>query len=438
MHALRRTALVLLLIATLSAFALTGCRTGDSRVITIRYWNGFTGPDGTTMLRLVKRFNQENPDVNVLMQRMDWATYYNKLFVAGIGHRAPEVFVLQTLAMLRFSRAHFVRSLDDLVAGANGLNVRQIPPNIWSSVETDGKHYGLPLDIWTLGTYYNKRLFRQAGIVDAQGNPKPPTNREEFLAAAQKLTKRGQNGAPDQWGFVVTNFESNIYTLMRQFGGEFFTPDYSRCILNNPQNVAALQFCVDLIRKYQVAPPPENFDAWIGFRQGRVGMAFEGIYMLADLQKQTDLDFGGAPVPQFGPHPAVWTGSHNLCLRADLKGRQLDAAWRFLKFLSDHSLDWAAVGQIPARTDLRDTARFQSMPVQAAFAKQIPIVNYLPRITFIFEFQTEFNNAIEKALRGSATPQQALATAETNINAVIARERRDLASAATARQGGTP
>jgi multiple sugar transport system substrate-binding protein len=401
--------------------ASTGClNTHESRV-TLRFWNGFTGPDGRTMLRLVQRFNRENPDVDVLMQRMDWATYYNKLFVAGIGDRAPEVFVLQTLAMLRFSRAKFVRPVDDLMEGPGGLNSDLIPANIWNSVETGNTHFGLPLDIWTLGMYYNKKLFRDAGIVDSAGQARPPTNQAEFLAAAQKLTRHGPNG--DEWGFVFTNFESNAYTIMRQFGGAFFTPDYSRCVLDNPQNVEALQFCVDLIRKYKVAPPPENFDAWIGFRQGRVGMAFEGIYMLADLQKQKDLDFGGAPVPTIGPHPAVWTGSHNLCLRSDLKGKQLSAAWRFVKFLSDHSVDWAAGGQIPARTDIRNTDRFHAMPVQSAFAREIPIVNYLPRLSFIFEFQTEFNNAVEKALRGTATPQAALAEATANINKVIARER---------------
>ena len=72
---------------------------------------------------------------------------------------------------------------------------------------------------------------------------------------------------------------------MRQFGGAPFTPDAGRCTLDDPRNVAALQFCVDLIRRDHTAPPPENIDAWIGFRQGKVATAFEGIYMLADLQK---------------------------------------------------------------------------------------------------------------------------------------------------------
>ena len=68
--------------------------------------------------RMVQRFNAANPDVQVVMQRMDWATYYNKLFVAGLGGgRAPEVFVLQTHSIPRFAQASFVRPVDDDLAG---------------------------------------------------------------------------------------------------------------------------------------------------------------------------------------------------------------------------------------------------------------------------------------------------------------------------------
>ena len=413
----------LVLLLLLSASSLSGCRQSHQKTITLHYWNGFTGPDGRTMLRLVKRFNQENPDVNVIMQRMDWATYYNKLFVAGLGGRAPEVFVLQTHALQRFARAGFVRPIDDLAAQPGSLDVQDIDANVWQATGVEGKHYGVPLDVWPIGMYYNRRLFREAGIVDAQGEAKPPTNRAEFMEALRKLTRPAANGRPDQWGFVFTNLETNVYTLMLQNGGEFFTPDYSRCLVNNPKNVEALQFGVDLIRKYKLAPPPENYDAWIGFRQGKIGIAFEGIYMLADLQKQKDLDYGGAPIPLIGDHLAYMAGSHNLCLRSDLHGQEQQAAWRFLRFLSDNSLDWADGGQVPVRKSLRDTPRFRAMRVQSAFAQEVPHVVYLPRINFIFEFQTEFDTAVEKALRGSATPQEALDTAAANINKILARER---------------
>ena len=421
-HTITRRAL-LTAIPAAAAAAASGCHSGGSGPVTIRYWNGFTGPDGRTMLHLVKRFNEQNPDVNILMQRMDWATYYNKLFVAGQGGRTPELFVIQTLAIPRFVRAGFLRPIDDLIASPKTVDTSDIDANIWQALDVGGNHFGLPLDIWPMGMYYNQQLFEQAGITDGAGKARPPKTREEFLDTARRLTRPASGKQPEQWGFTFTYFESNLYSILRQFGGEFFAQDLSQCVIDNPQNQEALQFCVDLIRTHKVAPPPENFDSWIGFRQGKVAMVFEGIYMLADLQKQKDLKYAGAPVPVLGNHAAAWGGSHNLCLRSGLKGRELEAAWRFMRYLSDNSLDWAEGGQVPVRHSLRETDRFKSMAVQSQFASEIPYINFLPRLPFIFEFQTEFNTAIEKALRGTETPRVALATAQARLNKIITRDR---------------
>lgn len=408
---------------------LASCGIGQKKKVTVRFWNGFTGPDGRTMLRLVKRFNQENPDVNVLMQRMDWATYYNKLFVAGTGQRAPEMFIIHASRISRFMQADFIRPVDDLVRGSKGIDEKDLAANVWRAVEREGRHYAVPLDVHILGTYYNRKLLKQAGIVDAKGEPAPPADRAGFLAALEKLSKSSSPDKRQVWAYVFTWFETNLYTIMCQFGGKFFTDDYSRCILDNPENVEALQFCTDLIHKYKYVPQPENFESWIGFRQGRVAMVFEGIYMLADLQKQKDLDYGAAPLPQLGKEKVAWADSHTMCLRKDLNGKELEATWRFVKFLSDNSLDWAEGGQIPVRTSQRETERFRKMEPQYQFSRQLPYIRYLPQVPFIFEFQTEYDLALEIALRGTAPPKDALTSATLRINEILERRRAMLARA---------
>jgi multiple sugar transport system substrate-binding protein len=407
---------------------------GGDGPITIRFWNGFTGPDGRTMLRLVQRFNRENPDVHVIMQRMEWGTYYNKLFVAGLGGRGPEVFVAHTDSLARFTRAGFVRPIDDLLV-PGGVDPDDIDANVLSAVERDGKHYALPLDIHLLGMYYNRALFREAGIVDEHGEARPPTNRVEFLEALKKLQlDRDGDGRADTWGFVFTWLRTNCYTMMRQWGGELFSEDFTRSTLDSPANIEALQFCANLIRQWRLAPGPENFDAWIGFRQGRVGIAFEGIYMLPDLLKQKDLDYGAAPLPVLGLQPATWANSHNLCLRSDLEGRELEAGMRFIRFLSDNSLDWAEGGQVPVRKSLRQGERFQRMDAQREFARQIPHAAYMPQVPFVTEYLREYEDAVERALRGSATPQAALGAAKVRIERVIARYQRAPAPTGGARE----
>lgn len=411
------------LIITLVLISLLfSCKNKSSEKITVRFWNGFTGPDGRTMLGIVKKFNKENPTIHVLMQKMDWATYYNKLFVAGIGNRAPDVFILHADSMPRFINAGFVRPIDDLVKGENGIDESDFFENIWSVAERDGKHYALPIDVHILGMYYNRKLFKEAGIVDDKGEPRPPKTKEEFLDAISKLTKDlNGDGLNDQWGYVFTWFRTNIYAMMCQFGGEFLSSDNTKCLLNSKENVEALQFCSDLIRKYKNVPPPENFDSWIGFRQGKIGIAFEGIYMLEDLKRQKDLDYGGAPIPLIGTIPATWSGSHTLCIKSGLDDKKLQAVWKFVKHVSDNSLDWAEGGQIPIRKSLIHTERFQKMKVQSEFAKQISYIRFNPIVPFTFEIMTEFDLAVEKALRGNFTPQQSLDTATQNIDKILQR-----------------
>jgi len=121
-----------------------------------------------------------------------------------------------------------------------------------------------------------------------------------------------------------------------------------------------------------------------------------------------------------------------------LSDARRDAAWRLMKYLSENSLDWAEGGQIPVRKSLRETDRFRAMKIQAEFAKQIPYIRYMPSVSFSFEFCTEFDAAIEKALRGSKTPKEALDTAAENIEEIIERQRAIRAKLETrARNGKT-
>lgn len=411
--------LVLAVSSILSVTALTGCDTSGTPAV--RFWCGFTGPDGRTMLRMIQTFNEQHPETRVLMQRMDWGTYYNKLFVAGMGGRAPEVFISHIDNLERFLQAGFIEPIDDLISGPEGIDTEDLLPHIWAAVERDGKHYGLPLDVHPQGLFYNKRLFSEAGITNERGEPVPPTDRESFLRALEILTRDTTgDGRTDQWGFVFTWFRTNMVTFIRQFGGRFFTPDLQQCVLTDEATVAALEFCASLIRRGLV-PSPEHFDSWIGFRQGRVAMAFEGIYMLADLEKQTDLEWGAAVLPVIGEQPATWASSHIMCMRAGLDDETRQAAWRLMRFLSDHALDWAEGGQAPVRLSQLESARFKAMQAQAAFAEQSDYIAFMPPVPFIFEFFTEFDRAVERTLRGSVMPFDALLEAEEAINAAIAR-----------------
>jgi multiple sugar transport system substrate-binding protein len=389
----------------------------------LRFWNGFTGPDGRTMERMVRRFQEQNPDVLVRMQIIPWSTYYDKLTLALAYGGAPDVFVLHAGRLPEFASFDTLRPLDDLLARSQPpLGERDFAPVPWRASFYNGRQLALPLDVHPIGLYYNTRLFEQAGIVDANGRAQPPATWDAFLDAARRLTRDTDgDGRPDQWGFVFTWQRSNWMTFAAQFGGAVLTPDGRRCAMDAPQSLAATRRMHDLIYKYKVAPKPEGVDAWLAFRQGRVGMALEGIYMLASLEEQKGLPYAGAPAPQFGPRRAVWGGSHLLCQPASIPPGQAAAAWRLMRFLSDHSLAWAEGGQVPARTAIMQSAAFAALPVPAQFGRQLSFIQYdplTPRMNALFQF---VDPAIEAVLLDLESPERAMGDACRRINQVLAR-----------------
>ena len=391
----------------------------------IKFWNGFTGPDGKTMEAMVESFQKENPDVRVQMQIIPWATYYDKVTLALAYGGAPDVFICHAARIPEFASFDALRPLDDLYASSKPqLTESQFAEAPWLATFYQGRHVALPLDVHPMGMYYNTKLFREAGIVDAAGKALPPATWEEFLADAKKLTKDTTGrGRPDQWGFVITNQETIFLTMVDQFGGSILTPDGKRGAMSSPACLAAVQRMHDLVYKYHVAPRPEGVDSWLALRQGKVAMGLEGIYMLDSLSEQKGLEFAGAPTPQFGPHQGDWAGSHCLCQPRGLSPEQSKAAWRLMRYLSDHSQVWAEGGQVPARKDVEQSAAFQALPVQSQFAKQLSYVRYAPLVpagNSLFQF---VDPAVESVLLDLETPERAMKDADRRIDQLLERSR---------------
>jgi multiple sugar transport system substrate-binding protein len=248
-----------------------------------------------------------------------------------------------------------------------------------------------------------------------------PQTRQELLDAFRKLTRDVDgDGKMDQWGFVLTTRRMIFQSVMAQYGATPVSEDGRTCLLNSPENCETMQFFYDLVYRDAVCPKPDGFDSWVGFRQGKVGIVFEGIWMLSELEK-SDLDYVGAPFPQIGNRPGVWADSHVMCISNKAEEKQKEAGWRLIKYLSDHSLEWAKTGQVPVRKSLRETEEFREMSVQNAFARLIPYAYFTPAVPYKLELDSELELAFEKVLRQTATPKEALRVAEKNVNDIIER-----------------
>ncbi len=314
--------------------------------------------------------------------------------------------------VLRFG---FIGDVEPLFQGPDALPLDDFEPSLLRQLRFGGRLAGVPIDIHPQGLYCNATMLRAAGIVDADGQARPPRTREEFMDAIRRTkVDADHDGNPEQWGFSLTQWRNNLMSLVPQFGGRYFD-EGGRCALDCPENVAALAFLVSLLNEHHLIPEPEGNLGWVGFRQNKVAMVFDGVFMLGDLKRLGGLEAIGAPMPQIGPHPGTHGDSHVLCVRADLPSERRAAALGFIRFLSSKGLEWAEAGQVPARRSAREDPVFQAMPVQAAFARQVPYVRYPPRSPGVFELLQQMDFAVEKAVRGRMTPEAALREGRENF-----------------------
>ncbi|KOV89556.1 extracellular solute-binding protein [Streptomyces sp. NRRL B-3648] len=174
--------------AGLGVTALSGCG-GDSDggsssgTTTIEWWNiSTTQPTKTVWAALAKKFEADNPTVKVKIVQLENDAYKSKMTALIASGKLPDIFHTWGGGVLRQQvDAGLVEDLTDRTKGwADGLLPVAKEPYL-----LDGKAYGIPFDIGMIGFWYNKALFKKAGIST------PPTTWSGFLDAVRKLKAAG-------------------------------------------------------------------------------------------------------------------------------------------------------------------------------------------------------------------------------------------------------
>jgi multiple sugar transport system substrate-binding protein len=122
-----------------------------------------------------------------------------------------------------------------------------------------------------------------------------------------------------------------------------------------------------------------------------------------------------------GPEYAVWAGSHQLALTTEDQAQQAAAAC-WIGWLSENSLEWAQAGQVPARTDVRESAEMQEVAAPiAAVALSAPNAIILPQVPELEgALWGEFGPVVDAVLMGEEEDiQSALEGAASRSQQII-------------------
>ncbi len=206
-------------------------------------------------------FEKENPNIKV---RPIYAGSYQETIVKALtAHKSgtpPVTSVLLSTDMFTLIDEDAIVPFDDFIrTDADREWLKSFFPAFMENSQTGGKTWGIPFQRSTVVLYWNKEMFREAGL-DPE---KPPQNWAEQVEFAQKLTKRDASGAVTQWGIQIpsSGFPYWLFQgLSTQAGSILANSAGDRTDFTNPAVLEALQYWIDLAQKHKVHPT----ESWNG------------------------------------------------------------------------------------------------------------------------------------------------------------------------------
>ncbi len=388
--------------------------------LTVSGWSSTTAED-TLVQKNLRTFARLHPTIKIIWSPIS-SDYTTKMRANVASGTVPDVFYLQPSMSSEYISTGKLLNLAPYMAEA-GVKASDYYPSLISPFScASGQVYGLPKDWNTLGVYYNKSLFKQAGLAF----PTSGWTWSNFQQDAAKLTKNaGTTRAV--YGTVLSADLSRWGAILLQSGGSVLNTAGTEATFNNTAGVKALEYYASFFKHKTGALATSVGAAWNGdaFGQQRAAMVLEGSWLTPYLRETyANVNYGVAPLP-----------TSNSGMRANLSytnawsaysGTQhAYAAWQLIQYMTGPTVQTSQLDtgyMLPTIKSLSNASYFQSHPdFKVLFeAGAYSYADYYgPQDAMI---HTMVANAIEEVLLNRESAQTALNNAALQVDAQLQEE----------------
>ena len=338
----RSAAALLLLIGALAAAAAAAAGSAHRASPTkLTVWVGWSaGHELTSFQKLIDEYNRNHPSVSV---KVVGGIDDNKIVAAIRSGTAPDV----VSSFNSYNVGNYCGS-GGWIDLASLMKKDHIDANLFPSAtryytQYNGKRCALPLLADVYGLYYNKKLFKAAGIT------RPPHTLSELAADAKKLTVRDSGGKIKVAGFdpVVGFYENTPERWIQAYGGKWIDSKGHSLIGADPAWAKWATWQKSLVDWYGYsnlvrfqAQPIDEFTPSQAFETGKLAMNFDGEWRVAFIQHEAPkLDYGTAPMPVDDAHPELYGSGYinGTIIGIPRGGKHLDESWALVKYLTTNN-----------------------------------------------------------------------------------------------------
>ena len=284
----------------------SGKQTSDGK-ITLDFWSFWgSGARQEVIEEIIDDFNQSQDEIEVKYSYQPWGDIWTKSLSAITAGNPPDVIVQDINSVAQRAEAQQATNLSEYVK--DGMS-DEFYPQLWDTVEYEGDPYAIPFNTDTQVIFYNKQIFKEAGISEDQ----LPQTWDELETVAHKLdVKKGDDF--ERIGFYpLWNLGADVWALNADNGVSWFDKD-EKVSIDTENKVEALDWILDW-QDYYGQDTINRLEAEFGsgvadpFISGLVTMRAQNINYYSSLMENApdDFDFGVIQIPEKEKGSGHWS-----------------------------------------------------------------------------------------------------------------------------------
>ena len=394
----------------------TGAEKKETERIELTMWGGWSGDQVAQLEAQLNSYNESQD--RYMVKYVVQEAMEEKLLTAIAGGELPDILLWDRYNTGVYARRGALEPIDDLVK-QDGVELADFFEPAVDEMTVENTLYGLPLLVDARILFYNKALFREAGV-----EADSIKNWDDLEAAAVKLTKR-EGTQLDQAGFSLKDV--GLFSIwLAQAGGKLVdtSANPAKTAYNSEQGMTVLRYWDKLLNQDKVYELGfEDSYGGNGFKAGKVAITYDGPWSLTDYEK-AGIDYGVIANP-VGPNgdKGAFMGGFGLALPKG--GKNKEAAWDFVKWWTTqpkNGVDFAKIsGWIPANKKAAADSYFTENEYYKVFVEVMGYAQIRPKTAGYSDAEgLALIPQLQKFQAGEITAEDALSEAQKQGDKILA------------------
>ena len=423
----RTILLVLLSIILLASPVLAAGQSevsNESEKMTLRFFFpiGTAGNLANIMTNLCNEYSEQNPEVSIeAIYAGDYVQTFQRTLTSSRAGNPPDVAVLTNADVWTAVDEGIATPLQTFIDSEGEGFLDRFFPAMLDDCMVAGEYYAIPFQKSTHVLYYNKDMFREAGLDPEKG----PETWEELVEYCQALTIPGE-----RYGVEVPIDFYYMAVFILQNGGTINNTEGSETYLDTPAAIEAMQYLKSLVDAGYMPAKRLYGDSSSDFVAGKTAMMYNSSGSLAFVRDSCSFDWGVCYLPA-GKERIAPTGGGQFVICQGISEERQKAAWDFIKWMTEpeQAAEWSIgsgfIAVNPKSFDLPVMVEYNNNLPQALVARdqmEYAMGEY-PKTHNCRQIAQIMSTTFESIMAGISEPQAAMEELQKSCDSILNKYR---------------